>query len=248
VSKKLLATLAPILAATALATPAVAQATPHYYVNGSRLPEGERVPILEWGVLELNSEPLTHVIRGETSDGGFIENPVGGGAGTGQITRFSTWNWFAAECPEGEVEIEGHKYEKQFEVIAPPQDLPWPSELTEKEQGKIRTNSTGVVLTIGCYAHRLTKSEKETGKTTGPGEDEQYPLATPVTCETTPTHLWDPQDENGSNLGNLQSRLVFNQPAGTGPSCGNGAFTARYFGSLKVMGYNGSDLITTKNP
>jgi hypothetical protein len=250
VSKKLLAMLAPILGATALAMPAVAHASPHYYVNGSRLPEGERVPILEWGQLTFEEEPGT--LRpnfGQTADGGFIENPVGGGAGRGQTTRFSAWSWFDEECPEGEfeVEIEGHKYEKQFEIIAPPQDLPWPSELTEKEKGKIRTNSTGVVLTGGCYAHRLTKAEQETGKATGPGENEQFPLAHPNTCETTPTMLWDPQDENGSNLGNLQSRLLFTAIR-TVLSCASGTNRFNIEGSLKVMGYDASELITVQNP
>jgi hypothetical protein len=250
--RALLRGLAPILAVAALTLPSAAQATPHYYRGGTLIPEGERVPVIEWGLLTYEPgepESLVLMVTGEIAAGGYVENPEGGGAGKGQITRFSTWNWnwvVTQECPAGEVEIEGHKYEKQGEVIAPPQDLPWPSLLTETEPGKIRTNSTGVVLTLGCYAHKLTRSEKETGKAMGPGENEQYPLATPLTCETTATHLWEPQNSNGTDNGNKQSKLLFNQPTGTGPSCYSGAITARITGSLKVMGYKGSELISVK--
>jgi hypothetical protein len=230
--------------------PAVAQAlTPHYYSSGVRISEDDKVPILEWGQLTIDPcEPngLCAEVTCEDSAGGFIENPVGGGNGKAQTTRFSTWNCSDAECPPGEVEIKGQKYEKQFEIIAPPHDLPWPSSLINTT-APFRTNSTGVVLTLGCYAHKLTRSEAETGKATGPGENEEYPLAPPGVCETNATHLWEPEDRNGTNQGNNQSRLSFNQPAGTGLSCANGFFTGRVSGSLKEMGYEGSELITVKN-
>jgi hypothetical protein len=247
VSWKLLAILAPVLAATALAMPAVVQASPHYYINGSSLPEGERVPVLQWGQLTFEAEASTSVLTCETVAGGFVENPTGGGPGNGQTTRFATW-CVDKECPPGEVEIEGHNYEKQFEVIAPPQDLPWHNELIGPV-GHTKLNSTGVIYTLGCYAHGLTKAENETGKATGPGENEQFPLAQPVRCETVgTTHVQDPENINGSNQGNLQSRLVFNQPAGSGLSCAGGAVTARTTGTLKTMGYEASGLLTVRSP
>jgi hypothetical protein len=255
VSKKLLAIIAPILAATALAMPAVAQAaSPHYYLNGTQVPEGEQVPVLEWGKLTLWVEDADVEVTCEVVAGGFAENPAGSltpgseKPGIGQTTRFSTWNCSNRECPAGAVEIGGHKYEKEFEVVWPPQDLPWPNELIGLA-GKTKLNSTGVVMTLGCYAHGLTKAEKETGKATGPGENEQFPLAAPFRCETVgTTHLWDPENVRGSNLGNLQSTLVFNQPVATGPSCIGGAFPSDITGSLKVIGYDASGLITVKTP
>jgi hypothetical protein len=256
VSKKLLAMLAPILAAAALAMPAVAQAaSPHYYVNGSRLPEGERVPVLEWGQLSFECEPCaSKPVTCENAAGGFAENPAGAftlGAekpGIGQTTRFATWHCVDEECPPGEIEIEGHKYEKEFEVVSPPQFLPWPSELIGPV-GHTKLNSTGVIYTLGCYAHTLTKAEKETGKATGPGENEPLALAQPVRCETVGTaHLQDPENVNGSNLGNLQSTLVFHQPAGSGVSCASGAVTGRTSGTLKTMAYEASGLIQVKTP
>jgi hypothetical protein len=249
--KKLLTVLTAVLIVAALAAmPAVAQATPHYYVNGTKLPEGERVPILEWGLLTMNQEPETSVrfTTCEVAAGGFIENPVGGGAGSGQTTRFATWNCTNRECPPGEVETgEGHKYETQSEIIAPPQDLPWSSLLTEAEAGKIRTDSTGVVLTDGCYARKVTRTEAGEGGSKGAGENELYPLTPAVNCETNATHLWEPQHHNGTNQGNNQSTLIFNQPEGSGLTCANGTSTGRFTGSLKVMGYDASELITVKN-
>jgi hypothetical protein len=249
VPRKLLNGLLAVLAVAALSVlPTVAQAAPHYYKSGVLISEGERVPILEWGQLTFSPEPegINADITCETAAGGFVENSEGGGPGVGQTTSFASWNCSELECPPAEVEIEGHKYEKALELITPPQDLPWPSVLTEKEAGKIRANSEGVVWTFGCYAHKLTRSEKATGKATGPGENEEFHLAAPVVCETNATQPWQPQHQNGTNLGNNQSKLVFNQPVGTGPSCAGGAITARIRGSLKVMGYGASELITVK--
>ena len=223
-----------------------ANAGPHYYRNGARLPEGERVPILEWGQLTFESEGgVSYPIICETASAGFVENSEEGGPGVGQTTSFSSWNCSDTECPEGELELEGHKYEKQYEIIAPPQDLPWSSVLTETKV--IRADSAGVVLTLGCYARKLTRAEEETGKATGAGENEQYALAPAVTCETTATHLWEPEHKNGTNAGPNESRLIFNQPAGSGPICA-GTVTARISESFKVMGYDNSELITVKNP
>jgi len=249
--KKLFTWLAPLLGIVAFAVvPAAAQAaSPHFYVNGSLLAEGEKEPVIAWGRLTLESEPpATKPVTCENAAGGFAENPAGGGAGKGQTTRFATWNCADEECPAGKITIGGTEFEKEFEVISPPQDLPWANELIPGTGTKTKLNSTGVVVTLGCYAHTLTKSEAEKGSVTGPGENEQFPLAAPVRCETTATHLQDPENINGSNQGNLQSTLVFNQPAGSGLTCASGAVTGRTTGTLKTMGYASSALITVKTP
>jgi hypothetical protein len=96
---------------TAFASAADAS-TPHYYLNGTReaaiVPEGLKVPTMSWGTITFTlSEPSKEgSITCENAAGGFVENPVGGGAGVGQMTEFLSWNcenprW----CPSG-AEIE----------------------------------------------------------------------------------------------------------------------------------------------
>jgi IPT/TIG domain len=217
---------------------------PHYYKNGGAtpIPEGEKVPFISWGKLTFTPEPAGSPAFCETSAGGYVENPAGGGAGVGKTLRFASWNCVINECPAGEVEIGGKKYEKEFEVIWPAQDFPWPSTLTEEEAGVVRTNSSGVVMELGCVAKKLTKSEAEGKTPPSSGENEQYPLGPFVTCVTTATNLRKPRYENGANFGNNQSKLVFDEGGGK-LSCAGGAFEAKTKESLKVMGFKGSELI-----
>jgi hypothetical protein len=245
--EKLLTGIVPMLAVAALAVmPALAQAAePHYYKPGlvTRYPEGEKVRFIEWGKLTLSPEPsLTAVTPCEFSGGGYVENPVGGGAGVGQTLRLATWNCSNVECPAGEVEVSGKKVEKEFEVIYPPQSFPWPSVL-EEVGGVVRTDTKGVAWELGCFARKFTKSEAEGKTPPSSGENEQYPLGSTVKCATDETHRQTPRDENGTNLGNNQSKAVFDSEGGGKLTCANGAFEGKLKESFKVMGYKASEII-----
>ena len=254
-SKKLMMGFAPLLAVTAFVVmPALAQgAEPHFYKPGlvTRLPEGEKVRAIGWGRLTLSPEPpVAAVTTCENAAGGFLENPVGGGAGVGQTLRFATWNCSNLECPTGEVEIAGKKFEKEFEVVSPPQSFPWPAVLEESAipvAGTVRSNNSKVVVELGCVAHKFTKSESEGKAPPASGENEQFPLAPFVTCVTDATHLQTPKAENGTNAGPNQSKSVFDEGGGK-LSCAGGAFEGKTKESLKVMGYAKSELILTKAP
>ena len=247
--RKLLTSLAAMLAVAALIVmPTVAQAAPHYYKNGVLIPQGEKVPVLEWGKFTLSHQPgLGDVPTCESSAGGYVENPVGGGAGVGRTSRFASWNCIDLECPEGQVEVAGGKYEKEFEISYPPQSFPWPSVLTEAEPGVVRTNSSGLVLKMACVAHKLSRSAVGEGGPKGAGEDEQYVLPSggppTVTCVTDETHKQQPRNENGVNAGPNQSKVSFG--AGSSElSCAAGAFESQFKESIQVMGYKNSELIT----
>jgi hypothetical protein len=247
-SEKLLVALAPMLAAVALAAvPTVAQAAPHYYRNASTtsIPEGEKVPVLEWGKLTFEPEPKVGGTSCENMAGGYVENPVGGGAGEGATLRFVTYNCFSAECPAGEIEVEGKKYEKEFEILYPPQSFPWASALIEPEPSVTRTNTTGIVMELACVAHKLTRLAAGEGGSKGAGENEQYQLEPAVTCVTNAANGYEqkPENEKGINEGPNQSKLVFN--AGDGVlECAGGAFAAKTKESLRIMGFKASELIT----
>jgi len=243
-SKKLLIGLAPLVViASFVMMPAAAQAlAPHWYVDGVKAEEGVKVPVIAWGQLTLEPEPIGVAASTtcENAAGGFLENPSGGGPGKGQTSRFSTWNCTNAECPPGEI---APGVFKEFEVVSPPQSLPWPNELINAA-APFRLNSTGVKVELGCVAHPVTKAPAGS-----PGENEQKPLAAFVPCKTDATHLQDPTAKNGTNKGNNQSTLVFDQPAGSGLICtvAAGSITGHTSQFLKSMGYGGSELITVKN-
>jgi hypothetical protein len=250
-SKKLWMGLVPILAALAL-MPAGAQAAPHYFKNGTLIPEGEKEPILEWGKLSFEPEPsLAAFPTCENVAGGYVENPVGGGAGIGATSRFTTYNCNDAECPSGEVEMGGKKYEKEFALVSNPNHFPWPSVLEEPEAGLIRTDSSNVELKIACVAHGFSRLAAGEGNPSlgakGAGESEQYVLPSggppTVTCVTDEAQKQTPKIIKGSDSGPNQSKVEFDAGAG-GLSCDGGAFDTRIKETLHIMGYKNSELIT----
>lgn len=233
-SKKLYIGLAPLIVIAAFAmTPVAAQAlTPHWFVDGSPLTQGEPVKTLSWGELTLESEPagIAAPITCDNVVGGTVENPVGATkpAGVATTAEFVPYNCRQAECP------------LFFTIVSPPQFLPWPGTIIGT--GPFKLNSTGVVVELACTAKPSTR-----GAAPNPGQNELQPVATPTICETNATHLQDPQLENGTNKGPGQSKAIFNQPAGSGLSCAGGVVTGKISESLKTMGYLGSELITVKN-
>ncbi len=255
-SKKLLTGLAPLVAIAAfVAMPAVSQAAEgHFFKNGTLIPAGEKIPIFSWGKLTLEPVPASKgaPTTCENLAGGFVENPTGGTAGIGQTTRFATYNCTNAECPAGEVEIApGLKVEKEFEVVSNPEDLPWPSVLTEETEGIIKTESKGVNVQLACMAHGFTRAEAGeggAGNPTGVGSNEQFVLPAggnpTVTCVTNATNKQEPQNEKGSSP-SAPSKVVFNASAGL-LSCAGGAFEGKTKESLKLEGYKSEEVITTK--
>ena len=96
------------------------QLIPHYYKNGVLAAEGEKVTIVSWGKLTL--EPLPGgggFTTCENLAGGYVENPVGGGAGIGATLRFATYNCTDTECPAGEIEIGGKSTKKNSKFYIP---------------------------------------------------------------------------------------------------------------------------------
>jgi hypothetical protein len=133
-NKKLILSLAPLLATAAFAVmPAAAQAAPHHwYNNGVLIPEGQRVPTVSWGTLALES--AAGKVECRTVIGGYVENPVGGGAGVGAIQAFNEYEC-TSTCP---VEVEH---------IA--EGLPWRTELIEVST-KSRDRTVGMKIRIKC--------------------------------------------------------------------------------------------------
>jgi hypothetical protein len=118
----------------------VANAAPHWYSNGKLLKEGAVEPVATGGVLTfavLNNSPSIKATC-HVRDHGTVTNPVGGSAGTGELTAFSLSKCVAATapCPSGTtIEIIAHK-------------LPW---LTRLIPGPpIRDVIEGIELEVTC--------------------------------------------------------------------------------------------------
>jgi len=158
-SKKLLISVAPLLATVAFAmAPAAAQAANHqWYSEGSPI-SSTPIPVTIWGNLSLKgaAEINCHNVIG--SD---VDNV--GGIGKGFIETFGSWDCTSNfACPAG------------TSPGVEPQNLPWPNELIETA-GKIRSQTTGVEVVIGCT---VPPEDHVTGTTfvIGAGE-KQTPLA-----------------------------------------------------------------------
>lgn len=228
--------------AMALALSAVTAATAQgakYFRSGSEVPLGEKVPIIAWGTLTQTAIPTNGRVTCEYTAAGFVTN--GFETGEGATTSFAAYNCVNPECPPGQVEVEGKKYEKDFAVTAVA--LPWANTLIEQEG--VRVNSTGVQESLGCVAHGLSNTSPPGGTEPGkPGEQEQFYLATPTVCLSTPERRLEPLSINGKNS-TVTSKVDFDARAGA-LLCAGGLVNSKFSGKLKVIAYKESEVIAAK--
>lgn len=190
-----------------------------YYGNATKIKEGKKVPIVGWGTLTLTSAGGT--VTCHTSYGGYVENPVGEppGSATGiaETQTFATYECSQAECPQ-ETRVEAFK-------------LPWQSELEEPEEGVIRSASTGIDVTLGCWS----------GPPSGPGNTSTSERGTPV-LELLPfSGESTPKLKNGITAGK-PSTISFG--AGSGELQNGTVGGAKTTGGTTLLGYTEQELIT----
>lgn len=230
-NKKLLI-LAPLLAIGAFAVmPVAAQADectekcPHYYKNGAKIGSepSQRVAQVQWGTITLTSGagPVTC----KTVGGGYVENPVGEGAGRGEIQSLATYECATAEC-SAETRLETVKlpYPEQLSAIGETIRTKWPPPFVEEGW-----------LIAGCW----------TGAPTGPGNvstgERGTPISTPLRFEGT----LEPMINNGPTAGK-PTKDVFDKASGElmNDIVGGGKIS----GTVSVLGYKEQEIITAKTP
>jgi hypothetical protein len=241
------------------------------YLNGTsqatKVPEGAKVPTLSWGTLTLT--PAAPSNEGTTSCenavDGFVENPVGGGAGKGQASSFLYANCEKpSSCPTGS-EIEFPPGSGKKAVIEPDifpggerdgvhedvfgESFPWPTELNEPEIRKIRQETKGVVVILGCAVKKSVEGSAPLGD--GDGDTPQFVKKVTV-CFTNPLAgaIQNPLAENGTQLGGpLTSKLKWDTKSGhllckgEGEGGSEGEFTSEVSGSLKTFTYVGQEIV-----
>jgi hypothetical protein len=199
--RKLLTGLAPLVAVVAfVAVPAVAQATPHFYTNEVKLEEGVKQPIISYGHLSLTAEGATIPTECENAVSGYIENPVGGGAGK-QVTEAFT----SFQCKNTECEAAGGKIGVVFENENAPglrREISWPAELLEVSS-KVRLKSSNVAVYVHCqFAYTPPTEKPGSGPFTGLEERNtaEYNAGTKVTCTTKAPGLQQLLEVSGTSL------------------------------------------------
>jgi len=227
--KRKFLSLLPILAIAAIVLiPATAQAEPHFYSNGKVLgPEtgelGTGKQIVSWSKLELKTKTIG-VINCFNEFGGTVYNKEGGEgvAGAAKVLAYNVYNCTNEQC---EVVLKS-----KLEIL--PEGLNkfgfWEANEFE-EAGVIRLkvgnktagSPTQIKFLIACPPN-------------GVGE-----IKTPTRGELTP------KLKNGTAL-SAPSKIEFG--AGSGELELAGVSEGAVGGSLKVMGYEANEIITTKNP
>jgi hypothetical protein len=133
--KKVYIGLAPLLVTAAFAVmPATTQAAciapacPHVYHNGVISPEGKHLNYIAWsnGLLKLTDSALGEA-ECRTIWGGYLENPIGGGAAVGKVRSTDWYECTSAVCANS-----------LGELFIAPEKLPWKSEITEPSAGVFR--------------------------------------------------------------------------------------------------------------
>ncbi len=156
-NRKLLASLAPLLAITAFAfAAAAAQAEPHWYKKNA-LVGSSPVTVATAGTLTLNA--LSATIKCKVADSEEIWNPAGGGAGQDLVQAFVLSGCknkvSSAACPKGKLEVKAEA-------------LPWPSRLfsTPPPGSVIRDEIAGIRLLVACISSAGTVGDVFEGSLT----------------------------------------------------------------------------------
>ena len=215
----------------------------HWYRNLVRVEEGTKVPYLSWGALALTGTKGGASTECQTAVAGYVENPTGASGGAFEKEGVETTEAFSPyNCTNTECEAAGGK----IEVLA--EGLPWPGALSEEVKGTQRLASTGLQLFIHCRLASSPPSEKPgAGPFAGLEERKasEYNLPGAAICTTTGAGASAPQELGGSSVGK-PSKTVFSAGVGGELECGAAGKLAMT-GSLKIMGYEESELLSVKN-
>jgi len=226
--RKFLSLLPLVAIAAVVLIPATAQAEPHFYKNNTILPEekgelfSEGTPVISWSKLTLETKTIGTIVC-SNAFGATVYNPLGGGPGESKVQSYAVWNCTNESCEVG--------FKSKMEIV--PEGLNkfgyWETKLIEPEAGVIRLKSGNTTLNSPHQIQFLIACPPN-----GLGE-----IKTPSRGELTP------KTKNGTAL-SAPSKVEFG--AGSGELELAGVSEGKVVGSLKIMGYAGNEIITTKNP
>jgi hypothetical protein len=239
--RKKLLILAPMFAVLAfMVATAVAEASPHYYVNNVKLAAGKKTDVVGWGTITLttNAAPVGNALTCHNIAGGTITGTLEGTNGKGSTEQFAVYNCTQKkQCPKetDTAAVVG------VEAAAPTKSsLPWPSELRE-EGGGIRSATTEVEVIVNCI---VTEGE-------GKGTTDQ---SVPFISNNIPGSKCEaqaPKTVNGVSAvspGFVEFGDEFTKELEIPSPPGSCSLIGKTEGEVKALGYKGQELVNTKNP
>jgi hypothetical protein len=253
-SKKLLTSIAPLLALAAFAvTPVAAQAaTQHWYRAGTILPAATSQPIVTFGgEVNLSQNSAIGEINCRQVGGGTVENPTGGGAGIGRTDSVSFFECKAEHC-EAEVRakfgVEGRgtaTTQNNPAATQEPSAVGWTNELEESVVAGVSSVREKVGEPFVSF-----KTPSPPGMIRATIQCEIAPSKTPVITAVFEGEL---KPEIGvAKEGNLNgsgaskpSIALFNGPS-TGALESEVGGSGTNNGQVKFLGYNEQELIQVK--
>jgi hypothetical protein len=217
------------LVAALAAIPAAAQAVPHFYKNRVLAPEesggpgAEGTDVISWGTLTLITKTVGTIVC-LNEFGGDAYNPIGGGAGEGKIDAYAVYDCTNEVC---------ETVEKSKQEIVP-EGLDkfgeWEAKLTEAVAGKPRLKTGNSTLESPTQIKFLVACPPVGfGEIKVKSKGELSPLV-----------------QNGTSIGSSPSQLKFDAESGELEIAN--VKEGKVEGSLKGMGYEGGELLTSKNP
>ena len=211
----------------------------HWYKSGSIAKAGATIPVVLWGgTANIALTSSAGEINCLAVGGGEVQNPSGGGAGTGEITAL---DFYSCKAPQCEASVK-EKFGTQGRGYAVAQNLPWSSE----------------VFAGGSPLYDRERIGEPFALPFGSPKAGEVKIAT--TCEVASTHAvfarsvfeGEMQPEIGVSAENLNG-LSAGKPstarfaeASTGTvyseASGEGIFT----GGLKYLGYNAQEVMSVQ--
>jgi hypothetical protein len=197
------------------------EAQRRYTKDGVLLAEGAKTFVTGWGTLKLQT-----VIGGtaawtcRNAESGYVENPVGGGAGVGATELFSSYQCTFTACTT-------------FPTVLA-EELPWPSVLVEPEAGVPRARTTGIKQDFLCWATKAAFQKAARGEGEAPNAKNVFigsrtPKPERGTSASHPGFL-----EFGAGAGRLEQEGSF------------GTVLGETEGKVKVLGYKEAELISVE--
>jgi hypothetical protein len=247
-SKKLIMRLAPLVVVAAFfVIPAAAQATDHFHIALNPAPEeeGKKVQFISWGLLTLTSDaPGSTAAECENASTGYVENPVGGGAGKILTEGWEASNCKNAGCEEPPASGKLGVFMENENVPGLSVSLHWPGELVGATNSTIRIKSE----TVRVWTHCQVGHEPPVTKAAffNPAVEErsytEYAVGS-TTCHTGGGGSSTPLVKNEVSA-QVPSKLVYDSGSGK-LECGSSKGTTG--GSSKVCTFYGPcDVITAK--
>jgi hypothetical protein len=173
-----------------------------------------------WGTLKIQGLLSAFAYTCRHAEGGYIENPVGGGAGVGATELYSSYQCTFTPC-------------STFPSVLA-EELPWPEVLVEPKAGEIRAKITGIKQDYQCWETKAAREKAARGEGGTPNAKNVF-----IGVQT-------PKPENGTSAAH-PGFLEFGPAAGRlEQEFSQGTVLGETEGKVKVLGYKEQELISVE--